>query len=186
MTNEEELTRLRMRVTEAREQTLLLERASTAAYAAYTRAGNAASEADALATLGTAMAQRKLWRPALDALRLSLTQKEAAPIRAQYDNLRNEHGFRLLDYAVDSDSASPRVCFQFSEDLQKRADFAPFISMAGNDKPALSAAERQLFVEGLKHGERYQIALRSGLPLSLLHLSAPPSPLSPSSPVFCL
>ncbi len=157
-------TLLRMRVTEAREQTLLLERASTAAYAAYTRAGNAASEADALATLGTAMAQRKLWRPALDALRLSLTQKEAAPIRAQYDNLRNEHGFRLLDYSVDSDSASPRVCFQFSEDLQKRADFAPFISMAGNDKPALSADERQLCVEGLKHGERYQIALRAGLP----------------------
>src|ERR1051325_8640222 len=48
------------------EQTFLLERASTAAYLAYQRAGNAADEADALAVLGRALAERKLWRPALD------------------------------------------------------------------------------------------------------------------------
>jgi len=49
------------------EQTFLLERASTAAYIAYQRAGNAGEEADALAVLGRAMSERKLWRPALDA-----------------------------------------------------------------------------------------------------------------------
>src|ERR1700729_454600 len=54
------------------EQTFLLERASTAAYIAYQRAGNAGEEADALAVLGRALSDRKLWRPSLDALRLSL------------------------------------------------------------------------------------------------------------------
>src|ERR1700688_4205603 len=54
------------------EQTFLLERASTAAYIAYQRAGNPGEEADALAVLGRAMSERRLWRPALDALRLSL------------------------------------------------------------------------------------------------------------------
>ena len=54
------------------EQTFLLERASTAAYIAYQRAGNQGEEADALAVLGKSLAERKLWRPALDALRLSL------------------------------------------------------------------------------------------------------------------
>ncbi len=44
-----------------------------------------------------------------------------------------------LDYTVDSDSASPRACFQFSEDLAKRTDFAPFLALAGSDKPALSS-----------------------------------------------
>eukprot|EP01035_Chromulina_nebulosa_P068795 gene68795-94283_t len=58
------------------ETTFLLERASTAAYIAYQRAGNAGEEADALAVLGRAMADRKLWRPALDALRLSLDMRE--------------------------------------------------------------------------------------------------------------
>src|ERR1700755_2874172 len=146
------------------EQTFLLERASTAAYIAYQRAGNAGEEADALAVLGRSMSERKLWRPALDSLRLSLDMREVAEVRRSYEKLRDEYGFRLLDYTVDSDSASPRACFQFSEDLAKRADFTPFIALAGNDKPALTSEEKQLCVEGLKHGERYTINLRAGLP----------------------
>lgn len=146
------------------EQTFLLERASTAAYIAYQRAGNPGEEADALAVLGRSMSERKLWRPALDAFRLSLDMREVADVREQYEKMRDEHGFRLLDYTVDSDAASPRACFQFSEDLAKRTDFAPFVALAGTDKPALSSEERQLCVDGLKHGERYNINLRAGLP----------------------
>ena len=146
------------------EQTFLLERASTAAYIAYQRAGSPAEEADALAVLGRSLSERKLWRPALDTMRLSLDLREVAEVRGQYDRMRDEHGFRLLDYTVDSDSASPRACFQFSEELAKRVDFAPFLAQAGTDKPALSAEGTQLCVDGLKHGERYNINLRAGLP----------------------
>jgi alpha-2-macroglobulin len=157
-------TIFQVRTLSSSEQTFLLERASTAAYIAYQRAGSAAEEADALAVLGKAMSERKLWRPALDALRLSLDMREVAGVRGQYEKLRDEHGFRLLDYTVDSDAASPRACFQFSEDLAKRTDFAPFLALAGSDKPALSSEGRQLCVDGLKHGERYNINLRVGLP----------------------
>src|SRR5207253_5361029 len=133
-------------------------------YIAYQRAGNQAEEADALAVLGRAMSERKLWRPALDALRLSLDMREVAEVRSQYEKMRDQHGFRLLDYTVDSDGASPRACFQFSEDLAKRVDFAPFLALAGTDKPALSTEGKQLCVEGLKHGDRYNVNLRAGLP----------------------
>jgi uncharacterized protein YfaS (alpha-2-macroglobulin family) len=157
-------TIFQIRPSNASEQTFLLERASTAAYIAYQRAGNAGEEADALAVLGRALSERKLWRPALDSLRLSLDLREVADVRGSYEKMRDEHGFRLLDYTVDSDSASPRACFQFSEDLAKRTDFAPFLALAGNDKPALSAEGQQLCVDGLTHGERYNINLRAGLP----------------------
>lgn len=157
-------TIFQIRSASSSEQTFLMERASTAAYIAYQRAGNPAEEADALAVLGRALTERKLWRPALDSLRLSLDMREVAEVRGQYDKMRDEHGFRLLDYTVDSDSASPRACFQFSEDLAKRVDFAPFLALAGTDKPALSAEGKQLCVDGLKHGERYNINLRAGLP----------------------
>ncbi|HVV41889.1 MAG TPA: alpha-2-macroglobulin [Nitrobacter sp.] len=148
----------------AKEQTFLLERASTAAYIAYQSARNPQEEADALAVLGRAFSERKLWRPALDALRLSLDQREVADVRAQYEKMRDDHGFRLLDYTVDSDSASPRACFQFSEELAKRTDFSPFVALDGVDKPALSSEDKQLCVEGLKHGDHYAINLRAGLP----------------------
>ncbi|MGH6994084.1 MAG: alpha-2-macroglobulin family protein [Stellaceae bacterium] len=81
-----------------------------------------------------------------------------------------EHGFRLLDYSVDSDAVSPRACFQFSEDLPPRTDFSHFVAVEGQSKPALSATDKQLCVEGLKHGERYQVTLRAGLP-STVHES---------------
>src|SRR5438105_9436624 len=157
-------TIFQIRSTTSSEQTFLLERASTAAYIAYQRAGNTGEEADALAALGRAMSERKLWRPALDALRLSLDMREVAEVRGQYEKMRDEHGFRLLDYTVDSDGASPRACFQFSEDLAKRVDFAPFVALAGADKPALTSEGKQLCVDGLKHGERYNVNLRAGLP----------------------
>ena len=73
----------------------------------------------------TLMSQRQVWRPALDALRLSLELREVADVRGQYERLRDQHGFRVLDYTVDADTASPRACFQFSEDLPTRTDFSP-------------------------------------------------------------
>src|SRR6266404_5314450 len=148
-----------------REKTLLLERAAAAAYIAYQRSGNSTEEAESLVVIARTYADRQLWRPALDTLRISLELSEVAQVRQQYERLREEHGFRLLDYTIDSDAASPRVCFQFSEDLpSKRADFSPFVAVGGQDKPALSVQERQLCVEGLKHGERYAITLRAGIP----------------------
>jgi hypothetical protein len=147
-----------------REKALLLDRATTAAYVAYQRAGDRGVEADSLALLGRTLADRQLWRPALDAMRLSLALRETADLRGQYEQLRSEHGFRLLDYSVDSDAVSPRACFQFSEELPRRTDFSPFVAVEGQTKPAVSANDKQLCVEGLKHGERYQVTLRAGLP----------------------
>jgi uncharacterized protein YfaS (alpha-2-macroglobulin family) len=156
---------LQIRPGNERERTTLLERAATAAYIAYQRSGNPAEEADSLLVIGRSYADRSMWRPALDAMRGSLELREVADVRQQYERLREEHGFRLLDYTVDADAASPRACFQFSEDLPgRRTDFSPFVAVGGQDKPALSAQDRQLCVEGLKHGERYTITLRAGIP----------------------
>src|SRR3954469_14844314 len=156
---------LQIRANDDRERTNFLERAGPAAYIAYQRSGNTGEEADALVLLGRTFSERKLWRPALDAYRLSLDLREVADIRQTYEGLRDEHGFRILDYSVDADAASPRACFQFSDDLPgKRADFSPFVALEGNDKPAITTEEKQLCVEGLRHGERYSITLRAGLP----------------------
>jgi hypothetical protein len=159
-------TVLQIRPSNDREKSLLLERAATAAYIAYQRStGNASEEAESLVVLARTYADRAVWRPALDALRISLDLREVAEVRQQYERLREDHGFRLLDYTVDADASSPRVCFQFSEDLPgKRTDFSPFVAVAGQDKPALSVQDRQLCVEGLKHGERYAVTLRAGIP----------------------
>ena len=158
-----------------KEKAFLLDRAATAAYVAYRRGKDRTIEADSLTVLGETLADQRQWRPALDAMRIALVARESADLRGRYERLRLEHGFRMLDYSVDSDAVSPRACFQFSEELPaKGTDFSPFVAVSGQDRPALSVTEKQLCVEGLKHGARYAITLRAGLP-STVHESLPKS-----------
>ena len=123
--------------------------ARTAAYIAYQRTKSPAEEAASLLIVSRSFADRQLWRPALDAMRLSLDLREVADVRQQYERMREDHGFRLLDYSVDADASSPRACFQFSEDLPgRRTDLSPFVAVSGQDRPALSVDARQICVEG--------------------------------------
>ncbi|MGO9134032.1 MAG: alpha-2-macroglobulin family protein [Methylovirgula sp.] len=142
--------------------------ATTAAYLAYLYAKAKPDEAKALARLGEMFASREMWRPSLNAYRASLDLLDDPIVRATYTKERETYGFRILQYKVDKDSASPRVCFQFSESLAPgRVDFSPFVSVADMPSPAISTEDQQLCVEGLKHGQTYHIALRQGLPSSV-------------------
>jgi alpha-2-macroglobulin len=141
-----------------------VEQARTAAYIAYRRAATAEEESASLDTLANAFVKRQEWREALNALELALSLHETPELKAKYAELREKYGFRVANFSVDSDSASPRACFQFSEALLKRTDYSPFVAVAGQDKPALSVDDRQICVEGLKHGESYAVTLRAGLP----------------------
>ena len=64
--------------------------------------------------------------------------------RADYEALRAQRGFRLLSNKVDSDAASPRACFQFSEPLARSGvDFAPYVAITGKGDFAVSGEDRQ-------------------------------------------
>jgi hypothetical protein len=152
-----------------RERWELSERATAAGYLAYTRASGRNDEAAALRTLGDAFVKRESWRNALTAYRISLELRDDAELRSEYEKLREERGFRLTDYKVDADQATPRACFIFTEPLQRgRVDFQPYVSVTGGRADAaVTAEDRQLCVEGLRHGERYQIQIRRGAPSAI-------------------
>src|SRR4029078_3275041 len=108
---------LRIRPSNDREKTLLLERCAAAAYIAYQRSSNPSQEAESLVVVGRSFGDRSIWRPALDALRVSLDLREVAEVRQQYERMREDHGFCLLRYTVDADAASSRARFPLSEGL---------------------------------------------------------------------
>jgi uncharacterized protein YfaS (alpha-2-macroglobulin family) len=142
----------------------LVTRGAAAAYAAYLRSTTPDAQALALVMLADLLTRHELWRPALDALKASLDRRDSLDVRKTYEALRAEHGFRILDYKVDNESASPRVCFNFSEQLARKTDFSPYVAVSGSSDTAISNEDQQICVEGLKHGERYAIVLRQGLP----------------------
>src|SRR3984885_11486470 len=148
----------------ANDRYALVARGATAAYAAYQHSTTPDAQAAALAVLADLLARHEQWRPALDALKASLDRHDSVDLRRTYEAMRAEHGFRILDYKVDNESALPRVCFNFSEPLARRTDFSPYVAVSGSSETAISNEDQQICVEGLKHGERYAIVLRQGLP----------------------
>jgi alpha-2-macroglobulin len=139
--------------------------ASGAAYLGYERATDPAVKARALVVLASALERRSFWRPAIDALKTSLALRDDASARATYEHLRAEHGFRMVDYKTESEAATPRLCLQFSEPLSRaQTDFTKYVSIDGKDPQTVTVENEQLCVEGLTHGERYEVQLRAGLP----------------------
>lgn len=149
----------------------LRDRAETAAYMAYQLGVTRGEEAAALAVLAEGYANGEQWKPALQAYRASLERADVPAVRTIYQGLREKHGFRIAEsdaYKVDSDSANPRLCFQFTEELQaSKVDYAPFVSVTGAAKVSVVPESQQLCIDGLKHGERYAVTLRQGLPSSV-------------------
>ena len=107
--------------------------------------------------IGRSFGDRQVWRPALDALRLSLELREVADVRALYERMREDHGFRLLDYSVDADAASPRACFQFSEDAAGQAHRFLAVCRGRGHRQAGAVGRRQA---ALRRGAQARRALQ--------------------------
>lgn len=139
--------------------------ASGAAYLAFHRASTNDVKGRAAAVLAKALARRSYWRPALEAYKVSLALRDDQAVRQAYDALRAERGFRVTNYKIDNETATPRLCIEFSEPLRRgEVDFSKFISVDGKDPQTVSPEGSQLCIEGFKHGERYEVQVRAGLP----------------------
>lgn len=152
-----------------RERWELRERAISAAYLAYQRSTGRNDEAASLGVLARLFEKNELWRPALTTYRLSLDLVDNASLRTAYEGLRAQRGFRLTGNKIDADAASPRACFEFSEPLARgRVDFAPYVAISGGRGDfAVSAEDKQICVDGLRHGERYAFVIRQGVPSAI-------------------
>ncbi len=139
--------------------------ASGAAYRAVERAATPQLKARALDVLGDALVRRSYWRPAIESFKSSLALAQSSDVQQKLDQLRTAHGFRMTDYKPDTESSTPRLCAQFSEMLKGgSAELSKFVSVDGKDPSGLSVEGKQLCIEGLKHGQRYELTLRAGLP----------------------
>ena len=138
--------------------------ATSAAFNAYETSRTTANRAGALDELAKALELRSQFRPALEAYKASLALQENDQVRADFADLRARKGFRVIDNTVDADTANPRACVQVSENLVKGHDYAPYVRLNGGEPPSFEAQGREICVNGLRHGERYALTLRDGLP----------------------
>ncbi|MTH96443.1 alpha-2-macroglobulin [Roseibium sp. RKSG952] len=130
----------------------------------YLRSISDSERAHALELLSAALAKQNDWKPAIKALRQSLSLQEQPNLRRRYDRMVAEHGFRIVSHEVDADTAAPRICLVFSSRLAPAFDYAPYVSVQGAGTLAVEGQDSQVCIDGVEHGARYRISARSGLP----------------------
>ncbi|ETD78131.1 alpha-2-macroglobulin family protein [Rhodobacter capsulatus] len=139
-------------------------RSVSAAVNGYLRAARPAGQAEALFVLAQALEKAGRTRETLAALQLAATLSAREDIAAALKDAEGKYGFRIQDNSVEADSASPRICANFNADLVKTGvDYAPFVQLSETGL-SVEAAANQICVGGVKHGQRYALTFRKGLP----------------------
>ncbi|MGQ7793279.1 alpha-2-macroglobulin family protein [Faunimonas sp. B44] len=143
----------------------ILRNRTAGAVNAYLRTETAADRGEILVLLSEALAAREAWRPAIAALRASLSLRGDANLASRLDEMVAQHGFRITEHRIESDAAAPRICLVFSDALPAgRADLPDFIQVEGGSGIAVEAEGQQICMDGVEHGARYRITARAGLP----------------------
>lgn len=148
----------------SRDARAVANRAFSAALNGYLRALDTAGQAGALLVLSDALDRSGRGRDMIPTLRLAQRLHPADDIATALDRAVARYGFRITDSTVESDSASPRICAQFSEPLSRAGvDYEPFVRLP---QPGLvvQADGSQLCIGGVEHGTRYRLTFRAGLP----------------------
>ncbi|MDP2738522.1 MAG: alpha-2-macroglobulin family protein [Pseudorhodobacter sp.] len=151
--------------TDANNRTSYRERAFSAATNAYLRAQGKALRHNALVEMGQALEGLERGRDTVQALRLAQSLQPRDDTALALDAAIGKYGFRITEHDVQSDSARPRVCATFSEDLVAAGvDYSNFVQLPEPGLTVSAGGWRQLCVEGMAHGARYSLTFREGLP----------------------
>ncbi|MEI2806038.1 MAG: alpha-2-macroglobulin family protein [Albidovulum sp.] len=139
-------------------------RAATAAVNAYLRTDSKGLRTNALVTLARAFEITGRGRDMIPALRLAQSLQPRDETAAMLEDAIGKYGFRISETQVESDSASPRICATFTEELAKAGtDYATFVKQPEAGL-TVEPQGNQICVGGLKHGSRYAVTFREGLP----------------------
>lgn len=139
-------------------------RALQAATNAYLRAASAPAGATALSVMADALERAGRGRDMIAALRLAQSTAPRQETAKKLDRAVARYGFRVTGHDVETEVAQPRLCAEFSEPLIRAGtDYTPYVRLRESGL-VVQVDERQICIDGVRHGERYQVTFREGLP----------------------
>ncbi|WP_319782804.1 alpha-2-macroglobulin family protein [Oceanisphaera sp. IT1-181] len=143
----------------------LQQRALAATINGYLRADTPGLRHNLLVEMAQILEDRSRGLAMVPALRLAQQIHTRAETQAALDKAIGKYGFRVTEHDVQSDSARPRICVQFSDDLAKTdIDFNKFVQLDGKGLTVEKTGDQMLCVEGVSHGARHTLTFRAGIP----------------------
>ena len=142
------------------------DRARQAAWNAVQTARVPFERARALFRLGDLYDRAKEPKLTIAAWREALDLEDNPRIAKRYQELAEANAFQIKGVEVESDSATPNICLKFSDDLDKdrQLHYEDYLVIQPTVAMTVSARERQLCIEGVRHGQSYTIKARPGIP----------------------
>jgi alpha-2-macroglobulin len=137
---------------------------TSAAINAYLRGQNPALRVTTLNVLAKGVEARGNGRQAISVLRLAQSIRPRLDTEEALERVVKLFGFRIAEHKIDNNAAQPRVCATFSEGLVKAGvDYADFVRLPESGL-VVESDNTQICVDGVRHGERYRLTFRAGLP----------------------
>lgn len=150
--------------TEARDRAR--EKGAQAAWNALQAARLPYERARALFRLGELYDQNKEPKKAIAAWREALELEDNPRIAKRYQDLADANAFKIKGVEVESDSATPKICLEFSDDLAKdrKIRYEDYLVIQPTVQFSVSASGEKLCLEGVSHGQSYTVKARAGIP----------------------
>ena len=131
----------------------------------YLRTDNPGLRHSLLVDMADILEARNRGRDMVPALRLAQQIQRRDDTEIALDKAIAKYGFRVTEHNVQSDSARPRICAQFSDTLAKTGvDFEKFVQMDAPGLTVVRSGDELLCVEGVEHGARHALTFRAGIP----------------------
>jgi hypothetical protein len=114
--------------------------------------------------LHEALKRRSYWRPAIDALQSQPDLVDDAEGARGLDKLVAEHGFPHRRVQGRADAPAAPVHPVLRAPGAGQVDWSQYFKVDGKDPQAVTAEARQICLDGLAHGRRYEVQVREACP----------------------
>lgn len=142
-----------------------VQESTAAAVNAYLRAADVDQQVAALNSLANSFVTRENWNLGIKTLRRRLALQDDPDWRSAFDDWIAQHGFRITDNSVDTQSSTPRICVTFSDPIARNdPSITGYVAIDGGDKLEIEAEDNQICAAGVEYGNRYHVTIRKGLP----------------------
>jgi uncharacterized protein YfaS (alpha-2-macroglobulin family) len=140
--------------------------AMASAYNAYRKSTDPVERANALFIIGHDYDHHDQYKPALAAFEAGLALIKSPGIAERVEQLKVLVTFRVIKVEIEAEADIARACLRFNEDIATKGGIAygSYVRSTPNLDGIVTGRGDTLCLEGLKHGETYQVELLPGFP----------------------
>ena len=137
-----------------------------AAFNAYRKSTDPVERAEALFIIGRDYDRHDKYKEALAAFQAGVGFAPSAGIATRIDQLKALVAFRVIKVEVEAEADTARACLRFNEPIATKGDvsYGAYVRSTPELAGIVTGRGDTVCLEGLKHGETYQVSLLAGFP----------------------